>query len=64
MNRRLQMQEGNDWILPNEMNANRFFWDWLEIWLNHLFHSMGPNGVTVAMDSEKRQAADEPRKNL
>ncbi len=34
MNMRLQMQEGNDWILPNEMNANRFFWDshWLEIW--------------------------------
>ncbi len=31
------MQEGNDWILPNEMNANRFFWDshWLEIWFNH-----------------------------
>jgi hypothetical protein len=59
MNRRLQMQEGNDWILPNEMNANLFFWDSyrLEIWFNHLFHSMGPNGVTMAMDSDKRQAA-------
>jgi hypothetical protein len=53
------MQEGNDWILPNEMNANLFFWDSyrLEIWFNHLFHSMGPNGVTMAMDSDKRQAA-------
>ncbi len=53
------MQEGNDWILPNEMNATRFCWDshWLEIWFNHLFHSMVPNGVTMAMDSEKRQAA-------
>jgi hypothetical protein len=28
------MQEGKNWILPKEMNANRFFWDshWLEIW--------------------------------
>jgi hypothetical protein len=25
-----------NWILPQEMNANRFFWDshWLEIWSN------------------------------
>ncbi len=52
MNRRFQMQGGKNWILPKEMNANRFFWDshWLEIWTNHLFPSMGPNGGSVAMD--------------
>jgi hypothetical protein len=35
------------------MNANRFFWDshWLEIWSNHFYPSMGPNGGSVAMDS-------------
>ncbi len=34
MNGRFQMQGGKNWILPKEMNANRFFWDfhWLEIW--------------------------------
>ncbi len=48
-----QMQEGKNWILPKEMNANRFFWDshWLEIWKNHLCPSMAPNGGSVAMDS-------------
>jgi hypothetical protein len=53
MNGRFQMQEGKNWILPKQMNANRFFWDshWLEIWSNHLFPSMGPNGEIVAMDS-------------
>jgi hypothetical protein len=47
------MQGGKNWISPKEMNANRFFWDshWLEICSNHLFPSMGPNGVPVAIDS-------------
>jgi hypothetical protein len=37
MNGRFQMQGGKNWILPKEINANRFFWDshWLEIWSNH-----------------------------
>ncbi len=54
MNGRSQMQGGENWILPIEMNANRFFWDshWLEIWSNHFCLSMGPNGVSVAMDSD------------
>jgi hypothetical protein len=49
------MKERKNWILPKEINANRFFWDshWLEIWSNHLFPSMGPNGEIVAMDSGK-----------
>ncbi len=53
MNGRFQMQGGKNWILQKEMNANRFFWDshWLEIWANHLFPFMGPNGGSVAMDS-------------
>ena len=40
------MQGGKNWIFPKEMNANRSFWDshWLEIWSNHFFPSMGPNG--------------------
>ena len=47
------MQGGKNWILPKEMNANRFFWDshWLEIWSNHFCPSMGPNEGSVAMDS-------------
>jgi hypothetical protein len=49
------MPGGKNWILPKEMNANRIFWasHWLEIWSNHLFPSMGPNGgiVGVAIDS-------------
>ncbi len=53
MTGRSQMQGGKDWILPKEMNANRIFGDshWLEIWKNHLYHSMGLNGGSVAMDS-------------
>ncbi len=53
MNGRSQIQGGKNWILPKEMNANRFFWDshWLKIWPNHFFPSMGPNGGSVAMDS-------------
>ncbi len=51
MKGRFQMQGGKNWILPKEMNANRFFWDshWLEIWSNHVFPSIGPNGGSVAM---------------
>jgi hypothetical protein len=54
MNGKFQMQGGKNWILPKELNANRFFWDphWLEILSNHFCPSMGPNGVSVAMDSE------------
>ncbi len=53
MNGRFQMQGGKNWFLPKEMNANRFFWDshWLEIWSNHFYPSVGPNGGSVAMDS-------------
>jgi hypothetical protein len=53
MNGIFQMQGGKNWILPNEINANRFFWDshWLEIWSNHFCPSMGPNGGSVATDS-------------
>jgi hypothetical protein len=44
------MQGDKNWILPKQINANRFFWDphWLEIWSNHLCPSMGPNGGSVA----------------
>jgi hypothetical protein len=53
MNGRFQMQGGKNWFLPKEMKANRF-WDshWLEIWSNHFYPSMGPNGGSVAMDSD------------
>jgi hypothetical protein len=46
------MQGGKNWILPKEINANRFFWDshWLEIWSNNFCPSMGPNGGSVAID--------------
>jgi hypothetical protein len=54
MNGRFQMQGGKNWILPKEMDANRFFWDspLLEIWSNHFCPSMGPNGGSVAMDTD------------
>ncbi len=54
-NRRYQMQGGKNWILPKEINANRFFWDshWLEIWQKHLCPSMGPKGGSVAKDFEE-----------
>ncbi len=55
MNGRSQMQEGKNWILSKELNATRFFRDShrLEIWKNHLWPSMGPNGGSVTtMDSE------------
>jgi hypothetical protein len=57
MNGIFQMQGGKNWIFPKEMNANRFFLDylWLEIWSNHFCPSMGPNGGIVAMDSELQQ---------
>jgi hypothetical protein len=50
MKGRFQMQGGKNWILPVEMNANRFFWDshWLQIWSNHFCPSIGPNGGSVA----------------
>jgi hypothetical protein len=53
MNGRFQMQGGKNWILPQVMNANRFFWDshWQEIWSKHLCPSIKPNGGSVAMDS-------------
>jgi hypothetical protein len=56
MNGRFQMQGGKNWFLPKEMNANRFFCDshWLEIWSNHFYPSMGPNGGSVAMDSGEK----------
>ncbi len=59
MNGRFPMQGGKNWILPKEINANRFFWDshWLEILSNHLCPSMGPNGGSVAMDSRGIQYA-------
>ncbi len=59
MNGRFQMQGGKNWFLPKEMNANRFFCDshWLEIWSNHFYPSMGPNGGSVAMDSDSAYLA-------
>jgi hypothetical protein len=57
MNGRFQMQGGKNWFLPKEIYANRFFCDshWLEIWSNHFYPSMGPNGGSVAMDSVERK---------
>jgi hypothetical protein len=54
MNSRSQMVGGLNRLLPKEINENRFFWDshWLEIWSNHFCPPMGPNGGSVAMDSE------------
>jgi hypothetical protein len=54
MNGIFQMQGGKNWILPKKINTNRFFWDShsLEIWSNHFCPSMGPNGGSVAMDSD------------
>jgi hypothetical protein len=48
------MQGGKNWILPKEMNINRFFWDshWPEIWSKNFCPFIGPNGGSVAMDSE------------
>jgi hypothetical protein len=55
MNGRFQMQGGKNWILPKEMNANRFFWNshWLEIWSTHFCPSMESNGGSVAKDTGK-----------
>ncbi len=38
------MLEGENWILPKEINANQFFWDshWLEIWKKQLMALYGP----------------------
>jgi hypothetical protein len=48
------MQGGNNWILPKEMNANRFHQDsyWLAICKKQLIPSFGLNGGSVAMDSD------------
>ncbi len=53
MNGRFQMQGGKNWILPKQINANRFFWNshWLETWSNHFCPSLGLNGGSVATDS-------------
>ncbi len=50
----LKCRAAKNWILPKEIIANRFFWDshWLEIRENHLCPSMGPNGGSVALDSD------------
>jgi hypothetical protein len=47
--REISMQGGKNWILAKKIDANRFFRDshWLEIWKNHLCHSMGPNGGSL-----------------
>jgi hypothetical protein len=48
------MQEGQNWIFPKEINANRSsetFIDWKS------GPSMGPNGRRVAMDSGEYLAA-------
>jgi hypothetical protein len=66
MNGRFQMQGGKNWFLPKEMNANRFFWDshWLEIWSNHFYPSMGPNGGSVATGSGGNHAASGKYKEI
>jgi hypothetical protein len=58
------MQEGKNWFLPKEINANRVLRDihWLEIWKNHLYPSMGLNGGSVAMYSEVRHSELEFKK--
>ncbi len=62
MNGRFQMQGGKNWFLLKVMNANRFFCDshWLEIWSNHFYPSMGPNGGSVAMDSVQELIGSPP----
>ncbi len=62
MNGRIQMQGGKNWILPKQVNANRFFWDshWLEIWSNHFCPSMGLNGGSVATDSGRHHTGYAP----
>jgi hypothetical protein len=53
MNGRSQMQGGKNWILPKELNANRFFWDsqWLKIWVKPYMSLYGTEWGSVAMDS-------------
>ncbi len=54
MNRWSQMQGGQKWILPKEINADWFFWDshWLKKLENQLCSSMGPNWESAASASE------------
>ncbi len=63
MNGRFQKQGGKNWILPKQVNANRFFWDshWLEIWSNHFCPSMGLNGGSVATDSGHNDSRKEKK---
>jgi len=51
-----EIQGGKNWILPKEINANRFFWhfNWLEIWNP----SMALKGGSVAMGSESDVDSD------
>ncbi len=58
MNSWTQMQGGQNWILPKEINANRFFWDsyWLEIWKNQLCPSFGPDGGSAASATENNRS--------
>ncbi len=51
---RSQMQGGKNWILPKEINPNRFFWEshWLEIAMeNPLMSLYGTEWTERAMDS-------------
>ncbi len=53
-NRWSQMQGGQNWTLPKEINADRFFWNshWLDSWKNqYKCPSMGPNGRSAASTS-------------
>jgi hypothetical protein len=44
------------------MNANQFFWNshWLEIWSTHLCPSMGPNEMSMAMNSAEHGEHTQP----
>ncbi len=44
------MQEGKNWILPKETMSTGSHC--LKIWKNNLCPSMGPNGGSVALDTE------------
>ncbi len=71
MNGRSQRQGCQNWILPKEINANRFFWDsrWLEIWKNHFCPTYGTemggawgNGLKSLQNNELHFAARSTRK--
>ncbi len=54
LNTMSQMQGGQNWILPKDINANGFFWDshWIKMWKNHHSPSMGLSEGSVASASE------------